>query len=418
VSAVEALERSLASIAGAVGTARPRIDVEPLPMVAPSSIEQVAELLRFARRDELRVLPFGLGSKLGWCGIPGHVDFLLSTRNLGRVISHVPDDGTISVEAGLTMAELKRRCREGGHFLTPDVPFPERRTIGGVVAAGESGADRLRYGPVRHHVLGTKVVLADGTVAKSGGQLVKNVTGFDLHRLYAGSHGTLCVVAEVSLRLFPEPEHEAFASLEVAPGDEHEAARRALALPARCVSITIAASSSEPRARLHARLFGRREALEDEIEQLLVAWPGATFVEGSSARAAAERARDRTARAGSVTLHASCGITKSAGVRAKIERVLADAGAEWTLLAQPGVAVLDYSLSANARADLRELLAAARKAAESEGGALSVRDAPREALLGFDPFGEPAAGLDLMRAVQRKLDPSGVFRSGRFHGGL
>ena len=123
-------------------------------------------------------------------------------------------------------------------------------------------------------------------------------------------------------------------------------------------------------------------------------------------------------RSGSVTLHATCGVTKAASVRAKVERVLAGAGVEWTLLAQPGVAVLDYALASNVRANLRELLAAARKAAESEGGALSVRDAPREALIAFDPFGEPAAGLDLMRAVQRRLDPSGVFRSGRFHGEL
>lgn len=417
MSSVASLERSLASIAGSVGAARPRFDVEPVPIVAPGAVEQVSELLRLARRDRLRVIPLGLGSKSGWCGIPGHVDFLLSTRNLTRVASHVPDDGTISVEAGLSMAELKRRCREGGHFLTPDVARPEARTIGGVVAAGESGPDRLRFGPARHHVLGTKVVLAGGTVAKSGGQLVKNVTGFDLHRLHAGSHGSLCAIVEVSLRLFPEPEHEVVVAVEVARGEEHEAAKRALALPTRCVSLALAARSGEPRVELCARLFGRREPVEAEKELLLAAWPGASFVDGARARAAAEERRDRLQGSGTV-LHATCRRTRISTVRSKLERALADARAEWSLAAQPGVAELDYALGAIAPAALRDLVASARKSLAAEGATLSVRDAPREALVGLDPFGEPAPGLELMRAIQRRLDPDGVFATGRFHGGL
>ena len=109
MSALERLEARLERLCGKVELARPRFDVEPLPMVAPRSVDETCELVRLAAADKLRVLPIGRGSKLGWCTTPGHVDFLLSTRNLKRVVSHVPDDGTITVEAGLGMDELAAR---------------------------------------------------------------------------------------------------------------------------------------------------------------------------------------------------------------------------------------------------------------------------------------------------------------------
>ena len=151
------------------------------------------------------MVPCGLGSKLGWTRPPPRADLLVSTRRLAGLLRHEPDDGTLSALAGTPMSELRAAALAGGHWLTPDVAAPRRATLGGVIAAGQSGLDRLRFGPARHHVLGARVMLADGTIARSGGQLVKNVTGFDLHRLYAGSHGSLCVILEVALRLFPAP---------------------------------------------------------------------------------------------------------------------------------------------------------------------------------------------------------------------
>jgi len=423
MTSTDSLAHALERISGRVAEARPRFDVEPVPLVAPGSVEQVSELLRFASRDRLRVIPFGLGSKLGWCGIPGHVDFMLSTRNLSRVVSHVPDDGTISVEAGMTMAELRRRCREGGHFLTPDAPRPECCTIGGVVAAGESGFDRLRFGPVRHHVLGTKVVLGSGTVAKSGGQLVKNVTGYDLHRLYCGSHGSLCVIVEVSLRLFPEPEHELVITTSAErDGDALERARQALALPGRTVSLTLRRDRSVGRAiawSLHARLFGKRAPVEEERRELLRVWPSANVIEGAPARRAADEMRDRHD-GGDLrgpSFHLTCSPSKAAAVLREALDALDSAGCDGETLVQPGVVEIDH-FPRDAHDGRAELVAPLRRIAGAHGGSLEYRNAPRSALVGLDPSGEPAAGLDLMRAIQKKLDPDGVFATGRFHGGL
>jgi FAD/FMN-containing dehydrogenase len=111
----------------------------------------------------------------------------------------------ITARAGTTLAGLRALTAAERHWLTPFVAREERTTLGGALSAGQSGLDRLRFGPLRHHVLGMRVALGDGTIVKSGGRLVKNVTGYDMHRLYTGAHGSLCIVLEASLRLFPAP---------------------------------------------------------------------------------------------------------------------------------------------------------------------------------------------------------------------
>jgi len=141
---------------------------------------------------------------------PAGADWILSTRRLVGIVAYEPGDGTLTARAGTTFAALDEATERGGHVVTPDVAYPARATLGGAVGEGRSGFDRLRYGPTRHHVLGVRALLADGTFAKSGGQLVKNVTGYDLHRLYCGSRGSLCALVEVSLRLFPR--HSSFAA--------------------------------------------------------------------------------------------------------------------------------------------------------------------------------------------------------------
>ena len=403
----------------ALSSAPARFDGAELPLVAPDSLDGFVEALRLAERDELRVVPVGLGSKLGWCAPPARADFLLSTRRFAGIVAHVPDDGTISVRAGTTLSELRAIARTGGHFLTPDVPRPDERTLGGVVAAGESGPDRLRFGPVRHHVLGAKVVLAGGKVSKSGGQLVKNVTGFDLQRLYCGSHGTLGVIVEVALRLFPEPEQELWFAADVEDRTALEHAQRALALPLRPVSLTLHARTDGGARRwsLGARLFGKRGTLDGERDAFLRAWPGARVLEDAAARAAAEELRDRAAgRAHAPSFHTTCLPSR---VPQLLERAHARLGERWQgeTWVQPGLAEIDF-LPDEGSAPGNALAADLRRIAQAARGTLAWRNAPGAALAAFDPFGASAPGLDLMRAIRQQLDPRGVFATGRFHGGL
>lgn len=422
-----ALSASLGAIVGAahVSTQRPRFDLGEVPLACPASSEEVSELLKLATRDALRVIPIGLGSKLGWCGAPERVDFLLSTRRLVGAVSHEPADGTIRVRSGETMAALAARVGAGGHRLTPDVAHPQRCTIGGVVAAGQSGLDRLRFGPVQHHVLGLQVVLGDGTVTRTGGQLVKNVTGFDLHRLYAGSHGTLCVISEVSLRLFPAPDSEVWcASHGPDLPRALERARAAFALPARHVSIVLASIETPPAGEswaLFARLFGKRSAVEAERAALAKCWSPAAVKEGAQAAEFWQELRDKTGFAGASqpSLSATCQPARAASMAAELVRALDERGLERRFVFQPFEARLDIGLpAAMDAAEMNELARSARAIALRHGGALHVRNAPLAALNGLDPFADDVPGLELMRELERKLDPGGVFARGRFAGGL
>lgn len=176
------------------------------PIASPASEEQAGELLALARKDKLPLVLLGNGSKLGWSVLAGEPRFGLSTRELSGVIEFEPGDGVITARAGTTMGELERVTAEAQLAVTPNLPREDNATLGGFIGAGQSGFDRLQHGAGRLHVLGTRVMKLDGSTTLSGGRLVKNVSGYDLHRLYAGSFGSLALILEASLRLAPLPE--------------------------------------------------------------------------------------------------------------------------------------------------------------------------------------------------------------------
>ncbi len=157
-----------------------------LPLAEPQDEAQVSALLRLAVREKLRVLPLGLGPA------DRKADFALGTRALTGVVEYEPDEGVITARAGTTLAELRQRTAAERHWLTPFVAREQHTTLGGAISAGQSGLDRLRFGPLRHHVLGMRVALGDGTIVKSGGRLVKNVTGYDMHRLVHAARRAAC----------------------------------------------------------------------------------------------------------------------------------------------------------------------------------------------------------------------------------
>ena len=197
--------------------------VEPSVVVEPATIEEISEVMKLASREGLAVSPRGGGTKMGLGNPPREVDLILSTARMDEVIEHVPGDQIVRAQAGLKLEDLQEKLAESDQMLGVDPP-EEGATIGGVVAANSSGPRRLRYGTVRDLIIGIKIVLADGTVAKAGGKVVKNVAGYDLSKLFTGSLGTLGVIAEANFRLHPIRETARTIFLEV--DDYHEIARR------------------------------------------------------------------------------------------------------------------------------------------------------------------------------------------------
>jgi glycolate oxidase FAD binding subunit len=192
----------------------------PSAALLPGSVAEIAEILRFASAERLAVVPVGGKTHLH-IGMPPHrYDLALDVSGMNRVLAYEPHDLTLGVEPGITYAELDRSLREKGQFLPLSPPFAERATLGGIVAAAADTPLRYAHGTARDFLLGVEFVTGEGTVSKSGGRVVKNVTGYDLHKLLIGSLGTLAVITRLNFRTFPlPPSQKMFVAAFTEPSD-------------------------------------------------------------------------------------------------------------------------------------------------------------------------------------------------------
>ncbi len=177
----------------------------PVAVVAPESLESLSATVKMASEQGYAVIPRGGGTKMDFGLPPSRADIVVSLERLNRIVSHEPADQTATAEAGITMAGLQAGLGDRGQYLPLDPPHGHAGTLGGVLATNTSGVLRTSYGTARDMVIGARVVQADGTIVKSGGQVVKNVAGYDMNKMYIGSLGTLGILAEVTLKLQPLP---------------------------------------------------------------------------------------------------------------------------------------------------------------------------------------------------------------------
>ena len=180
--------------------------VVPALYVEPANEDELARVMKYASQAGIRIAPRGGGTKLDWGTAPQAIDLMISTAKLTRILEHAPGDMTITVEAGATFSQLQSVLSPHRQRLALDPLWPSIATVGGVIAANDSGSLRLRYGGVRDLIIGITVVLSDGTIAKSGGKVVKNVAGYDLPKLMSGALGTLGIITKAVFRLHPLPE--------------------------------------------------------------------------------------------------------------------------------------------------------------------------------------------------------------------
>ncbi len=186
----------------------------PQHIVSPSTAECVAAVLKFAAEHDLAVITRGNGTKLGLSGPPSRYDLALSLKELTHVWHYEPADLTITVEPGMRFADLQDFLGRENLWLPLDPRGGANATLGGILATNSVGPLRLRFGSARDMVLGLRVATTEGKLIKSGGRVVKNVAGYDLSKLMVGSFGTLGVIVEASLKLYPRPPARATWVLE------------------------------------------------------------------------------------------------------------------------------------------------------------------------------------------------------------
>lgn len=353
----------------------------------PATAEEAAALLRDAAARGASVRFEGAGTKLGW-GNPVEADVALSTSGLARILEYDPGDLTAVVEAGLPLAEAQAAFAEHGQWLALDPP-DDGATVGGVLATGDSGPLRHRYNAARDLVLGATIALPDGSLAKSGGKVIKNVAGYDLAKLMCGAHGSLGLITRVALRLHPVPASRA----TVVERFTDAAALRARAvelagLPLELESLDVSWRGGQ--GELLAR-FGGTAAVER------AGVLGGDVVEDDEPLWRAQRQRQHAA---DIVVRVSSLVTELDRVIAAAER----AGAELVGRAGLGLSWLELPDGGALGALRRELAPRA----------CVVLAGPAE----LDRWGPAPPALELMRRLKRRFDPGGVCNPGVLFGGI
>ncbi len=411
----------------------------PQAAVRPRSAEQVAALLRLGGEHGWAVAPVGGGTMLELGNPPARLDLAIDLSALDAVVDYQPDDLTLTVQAGITLARIGRLLAEHGQMLPLDVPLPERATIGGALACDTAGPLALRFGTARDLVIGMQAALPVHGLARSGGKVVKNVAGYDLAKLHIGGLGTLGVITEVTFKLWPAPAADEtivalFATLDAA----HAAAQQILAgqlFPAALELIggeataeLLAGSGVEPASGewlLAARLLGTPAAVERQQRDLagLCRRGAAARVVGldheRGVRLFAElRDLGRGDAPAALILRAAVLPSQTAQAITALQVVDDRLGAAPALLARPGRGRVIACWRDADHADIVEAVQTARRAIAGLGGQLIVERAPAGALRGLDAWGLEGADLALMRRLKQAYDPQNLLNPGRYVGGI
>jgi glycolate oxidase FAD binding subunit len=376
--------------------------VVPREVLRPGSVAEVAEVMKAAAADGRTVVPVGGRSKLSWAAPPSSCDLVLDTTGLDRVVEHVAGDLTVVAEAGVRLASLQEHVGRAGQLLGLD-PADDGATLGGVVSANASGPRRLRYGTVRDLLIGTTVVLADGTVANAGGKVVKNVAGYDLGKLYTGAHGTLGVVVSTTWRLHPVPP-----ARRVVTVDLPEAAA-AGPLAVRLARSTLTPSAVELLGTAGGP--GRLVVVFESIAESVTAQAQAAVAlldGGTESDSVPAGFGQRPGGADDVLL-------RLAYVPAALAQVLAALPAGSGVAASAGTGVCYAAVPADSAVDVLPRIRTTLGPHDGTAVVLHAPDAVRDRLDHWGPVGD---ALDLMRRVKDQFDPGHRMSPGRFVGGL
>src|SRR5712664_3375915 len=392
------------------------VGVQPKLVIEPGTESELAEVLRLSNEAGLVVIPRGGGTKLGWGNPPARADLILSTARMSEIIEHAWADLTVSVEAGCTIQRLQETLSQHGQRLALDPLWPEKATIGGVLCTNDSGALRLRFGALRDLIIGVTIALPDGTLASSGGKVVKNVAGYDLPKLVTGALGTLGVITRAVFRLHPLPLNSR--SFSVSNVNAEAAQKFVLAVQDSKLAHTFLQShfsdESPPASEI---LFEGTEAglAAQETQLRTLAAPERVSEASTSTWTAREELwafsdPESTAVAKISDLPPNMARTMELVARAASAHQL-----RWrALLYATGLGWLRLEGKPGA---LRGALQELRGELRGQDGSLVVLHRPGR-MPEFDAWGTAGDALPLMKAVKQQLDPKNTLNPGRFVGGI
>jgi glycolate oxidase FAD binding subunit len=399
-------------------------DATALQMVSPASVKELAAVVAQAHQNHQKLLIAGQGTKLGW-GIPAKkIDLLLSTQNLNGLVDHAVGDMTVTVQAGMTFAALQTLLAKENQWIPLDPVYADRATVGGILATRDAGALRHRYGGVRDLCLGLTFVRSDGQIAKAGGRVVKNVAGYDLMKLFAGSFGTLGIVTEMTLRAYPLPERSGTVLVRGGEGAIAMLTQqlRLSTLTPTAFDIWVEQDSDDITLALRFQslaesvLAQTERVFEIARSQSLKTEAIADGQDGEWWATAAQRLRES---AGPDTVICQIGMVPNEAVSGLsiITQKAAQVGVtlQGRVHASSGVGQLRLT---GTEMDCRRLLGDLRGFLNQSGGYLSILEAPLTLKKAVEVWGYSGNALAAMRKLKERFDPQGGLNLGRFVGGL
>ena len=369
--------------------------------------------MRAAGEEKLRVRLGGGGTKASWGAVPpAPPDVEVSTRRLDKLVEHNEGDLTAVLQAGVPLARAQEQFAQANQMIAVDPWLGEggEATIGGVVATADSGPLRHKYAAVRDLILGISFVLSDGTVAKAGGKVIKNVAGYDLAKLFTGSYGTLGLIVEVVMRLHPLAGNRVTA---IGRSDDPEALGRAAAAVAHSPfgpeSLDVAWTDGQ--GEVLARLGGAApEAATDRVVEMLAEEGLEEAHKVADDEGLWHRQRQRQRSSDGIVVRVS-------GLPSELPAVLRAAQSVGASVV--GRAGLGLSWVALPAQDAGALVAAVEEVRRRlQPFPCVVLDAPDEVREKLDVWGEAGDAVPLMRRVKERFDPHNVCTPGIFVGGI
>ena len=414
--------------------------VLPTSVARPNTVEELSGVLAGASAQGLAVAPRGGGTRAAVGNPPERLDIVVDVTRMDRVLAHNPTDLTMTVEAGMTFAALQRTLREHGQLLAIDPPLPDRATVGGTLARGVAGPLTWQLWSPRDLTIGMKVALASGKLSTSGGQVVKNVSGYDMTRLHVGGLGTLGVIVEASFKLTPLPAKQ---STVLAVFDAYERCQQAAAgvlgsrvLPLAMAALDPAASSlaglseADGRFALAVRLGGRPQTLSRQVMETKracadLAPPRLDVLNELEAEDAWNGIRDfgwSHETRPVLGCRTSVLPSKVGSLVAKMQGAAESDGPRPALISHPayGTVLAGWYGEGGALSDdsLVNTVSKARRAAREAGGSIVVEHCPTRLKHRIDVWGEVGESVAIMRRMKRQYDPNRTLNPGRFAGGI
>jgi glycolate oxidase FAD binding subunit len=411
-------------------------------VVRPGTQEEVSQVVRACAEAGKTILPWGGGTSMGLGNIPARADVVLRMDRLDRVVEWDPANLVVTVEAGMRLAALAEHTSGGGSLLPMDPPAFPQVTVGGMLASNQTGPGRLLYNTMRDWVLGMRVVLPSGERIHCGGRVIKNVSGYDMNKLFIKSLGSLGIITEATFKLVPLPAQRA-GVVGIFPDAAGAWKVVEKTLASFLLPETLEFFNPEAMARLLAALglpavpgacglavsvAGSQPTVDRQVKDF-----AAMFTEGGGKAlsiAAGQEAkasgiiRDLVRVDGldknQVLVQVSVPVSRTAALAAAAGQTGASLGLAPLVSAHAGCGVVwaRYQPVREAAEALAKALEDLRSQAVAAGGTLVLHEAPPEVKQRIDAWGAPGDSLGMMKKLKAEFDPRGLLNPGRFVGGI